>query len=298
MLQPMQSTSAVTAPTQFVDSNGRRLAYRSIGQGTPLVLCVRLRGVLDVWDPAFLDALATSFRVIIFDYSGFGRSSGTPSYNSASLARDAIDLADALGLETFVIGGWSLGGRGAQVVAALHPARVSHLVLIGTIPPGKVMHGPEPIFFERALKPVNDLADEEVLFFEPLSATSRAAAKASHDRIAQRTTDLSPVIPEEMFTRLLAETRSEDQFHVDDRYRDALTSNGTPLLGISGDHEIVFPVENWFALNRKWPSLRLFVLPQAGHAPHHQYPQVCVDLITSFVLNSQAGSQTPERGAS
>ena len=286
MLQPSQATSAVTAPTQFVDSNGRRLAYRSIGQGAPLILCVRLRGVLDVWDPKFLDALATSFRVVIFDYSGFGRSSGTASYNSASLARDAIDLADALGLETFVIGGWSLGGRGAQVVAAVHPSRVSHLVLIGTIPPGKVTHGPEPIFFERALKPINDLADEEVLFFEPLSAISRAAAKASHDRISQRTTDLSPAIPQEVYIRLLAEAKSEDQFHVDDRYRDALTRNATPMLVISGDHEIVFPVDNWFALNRKLPSLRLFVLPQAGHAPHHQYPQLCADLITSFVLNA------------
>ena len=295
MLQPTPPASAVTAPTQFALSNERRLAYRSIGQGTPLILCVRLRGVLDAWDPAFLDALAGRFRVIIFDYSGFGQSSGTASYDSAALARDAVDLADALGLGTFVIGGWSLGGRGAQVVAALHPDRVSHLVLIGTIPPGTVLHGPEPVFFERALKPVNDLADEEVLFFEPLSDASRAAAKASHDRIAQRTTDLSPAIPVEIAARLLADARSQDQFHADDRYGDALTRNSMPVLVISGDHEIVFPVENWFALNRKWPSLRLFVVPQAGHAPHHQYPQLCADLITSFVLNSEANSPKLEQ---
>ena len=187
--------SAVTAPTQFVESKGRRLAYRSIGQGEPLLLCVRFRGVLDVWDPAFLDALAQTFRVITFDYSDLGQSTGTADYTPRALAQDGIDLADALGLHTFVLGGWSLGGQGAQVLAVLHPERVRRVVLIGTTPPGKVARGPEPVFYERALKFDNDLADEIVLFFEPASEKSRAAAQATHDRIAQRTEGRSPVIP-------------------------------------------------------------------------------------------------------
>ena len=51
-------SGAVAAPTQWVESRGRRLAFRSVGTGTPLVLCTRFRGNLDTWDPAFLDALA------------------------------------------------------------------------------------------------------------------------------------------------------------------------------------------------------------------------------------------------
>jgi len=52
------SDSAVTAPTRFVDVRERTLAYRSVGHGQPIVLCNRFRGVLDLWDPAFLDGLA------------------------------------------------------------------------------------------------------------------------------------------------------------------------------------------------------------------------------------------------
>jgi hypothetical protein len=39
---------------------------------------------------------------------------------------------------------------------------------------------------EHAFKLVNDLADEEILFFEPKSKASRLAAKASRDRIYAR----------------------------------------------------------------------------------------------------------------
>ncbi|MDS4042879.1 MAG: alpha/beta hydrolase [Candidatus Competibacter sp.] len=285
MTATLASRSAVTAPTQFVMIDGRRIAYRSLGDGPPLILCNRFRGVLDVWDPAFLDALAENFRVITFDFSGLGQSTGRATYERKALAKDAKDLADALDLERFVIGGWSLGGMAAQVVAARYTERVTHMILIGTTSPGKVNHPPEPIFMQTALKPDNDLEDEIILFFEPKSAASRAAAQRSHDRIAQRTTDLSPPIPEETYLRMLAETRHEDLFHDDGGYRDFLKSTSIPILVISGDHEIVFPVENWFDLNRECQSVHLVVFPQMGHGPHHEAPQMCADLIASFVRN-------------
>jgi pimeloyl-ACP methyl ester carboxylesterase len=271
-------------PTRYVDLPGRRLAYREIGEGTPLILCLRLRGVMDVWDPAFLDALADTFRVIVFDYTGLGLSSGEPSYAPEALANDALELADALGLGSFALAGWSLGGQAAQALTVRQPERVSHLILIGTTPPGKVRKFSEPIFFQTALKFDNDLTDETILFFNPASEKSRAAAAATHDRIAQRTADISPAIPEATYMRLLkARTRPADElFHDTGNYAAFLGSTAIPILAISGDHDIVFPVENWFDLNRQWNSLHLIVIPEAGHGPQHQEPQFCAAVISSF----------------
>ena len=277
--------TAVNTPTRFVEVKGRRLAYRDIGQGVPIILCLRFRGVLDSWDPAFLDALAANHRVITFDYSGLGQSTGEPSYVRKKMAQDAIDLADALGLERFVIGGWSLGGIAAQVVARLHPERVLKAILIGTTPPGKVRLGSKPIFYERALKPVNDLDDEIVLFFHPDSEKSRAAALASHKRIAARTTDLSPAIPIGTVLRIMTESKGDDIFVDDNGYLDFLKTTDIPMLVISGDQEIVFPVENWFDLTPQTKSVHLMVFPRMGHGPQHEAPQVCADLITSFIGN-------------
>ena len=125
------------ARTQFVDVDGRRLAYRTFGSGTPLVLCVRFRGTMDTWDPLFLDSLVEQgFQVTIFDYSGLGQSTGERTYHPASLAKDAIDLIVALELGKAVIGGWSVGGMAAQIVLAKAPQLVTHAVLIATTPPG------------------------------------------------------------------------------------------------------------------------------------------------------------------
>ena len=70
--------AAASAPTRFVNTKRRTLAYRSVGGGPVIILCNRFRGTLDTWDPAFIDALARTFTVITFDYSGIGRSTGAP----------------------------------------------------------------------------------------------------------------------------------------------------------------------------------------------------------------------------
>ena len=285
MLTDLMPATATDTSTRYAESNGRTLAYREIGSGTPLILCLRFRGVMDSWDPAFLDALAEQFRVITFDYSGLGASTGTPSYRSEIMAQDVLDLADALGLDTFALAGWSIGGMAAQVAAVMAPERVDHLILIGSTPPGKVALPSEPIFLEHALKPDYDLADEEVLFFEPESASSRAAAAASVARIAARTTGRSPAIAPETYLALLQDRASEDIFPDLGGYADFLATCGIPILVIAGDHEIVFPTPNWFALNREWKSLHLVVLPQAGHGPQHQAPEFVADTIKSFVRN-------------
>lgn len=285
MQATITETNAANVPTSFAEIGGRQLAYREIGRGPPLILCLRFRGVLDSWDPAFLDALASSFRVLTFDYSGLGQSSGTASYQAEEMARDVIDLADALGLDRFAVGGWSLGGMAAQLAAFKAPDRITHAVLIGTKPPGAVEFPPEPVFLEHALKPDYDLDDEIVLFFEPVSSASRAAAAASHERIAGRRGDRSPPISQETYLNLLQDRVADDRFAADEDCRSFLARTDIPILVISGDHEIVFPAGNWFACSREWQSLHLLVLPRMGHGPQHEAPELVADIIASFVRN-------------
>jgi pimeloyl-ACP methyl ester carboxylesterase len=270
-------------PTQFANAANRQIAYRSLGTGPALILCTRFRGTLDTWDPAFLDSLAKRFRVITFDYQGIGQSTGKPSYDPKSLAHDVVALADALGEDTFVIGGWSLGGHAAQVVATVWPERVSHMILLGTTPPGDSFHGSMPAFSAYVLKPYNSLDEETTLFFEPMSAESREAARLSRMRMELRTSGRSPDVPEDLYLRLLKESSHDEAFHDDGGYRNFLEKTETPILVIAGDHDIGFPVENWFNLSRKWRSLFLSVLPRAGNGVQHQYPELVAHIMGCFV---------------
>lgn len=282
--------TALTAPNRTVEVDGRTLAYRTFGTGPNLVLCIRLRGTMDSWDPLFLDRLAERFTVTVFDYSGLGYSTGQASYAKTDMAKDVNDLVDALDLGTVIIGGWSLGGFAAMVFTVLHPEKVSHVLAIGTMPPGLMVKPSEDLFFPTAMKKTYSVQDEYVLFFEPDSARSRALADASLARIAERSDVTDFATPAEVFNNsVMASSDPATPFpDPDGTYTRFFTTTDIPVLALSGDHDLVFPVENWYSVNDVWPTLFVATWPESGHGPQHQYPEMSADLIASFVNHTPA----------
>jgi len=275
-------SSAATAQTQYVQVQGNRIAYRAIGEGSALVLANRMRGTLDTWDPAFLDALAQSHTVITFDYPGIGYSEGRLPTDMSALAAFVREFAGVLGLESFAMGGWSWGGIVTQATLLEAPELVRQAVLIATTPPGTNEYPIQQRFLDRALKPVNDLADEEVLFFEPASPRSLQAARESRDRIYSRpgVVDRIPSKTEDIVQYLkAAEVFREDKVG----RRDGLAKSQTPMLVMGGDNDPSTAVQNWYPLIGKIPRGHLIVLPEAGHGPQHQYPELSARYIKDFL---------------
>ena len=61
-----------TTPTQFVEANGIRFAYRRFGKsgGVPLVFNMHFTGTMDLWDPAVTDGFTkdretSDWRIVI-----------------------------------------------------------------------------------------------------------------------------------------------------------------------------------------------------------------------------------------
>ncbi len=71
-------------------------------------------------------------HVYALDLPGHGRSTGAGRTSVAQYASVVIQLLDALGLETAVLAGHSMGGAIAQTAALEFPERVRGLVLVGT----------------------------------------------------------------------------------------------------------------------------------------------------------------------
>src|ERR1700685_3736226 len=77
--------------------NGIDYAYRDAGEGgVPLVLLQHFRGNLDNWDPALIDELASSRRVVTFDNVGVGGTTGNTPHRVEQMAQDAIAFLSAM----------------------------------------------------------------------------------------------------------------------------------------------------------------------------------------------------------
>src|SRR5918995_598269 len=100
------SSEALNSKTKFIEVNGQRFAYRSIGTGLPVIMLNRFRGTLDTWDPAFIAGLAETFNVISIDYSGIGLSTGKCTSDVISMAEDVKAFDEALKLSKFIFVGW------------------------------------------------------------------------------------------------------------------------------------------------------------------------------------------------
>ncbi|MEV4624290.1 alpha/beta hydrolase [Asanoa sp. NPDC049573] len=168
-------------------ADGVTYAYRESGQGNmPLVLLQHYRGNLDFWDPALIDALSATRRVITFDYAGVGGSTGTTADTIDQMARETVAFITSLGLDRVDLLGFSIGSFVAQRVALDRPSLVRRLVLASTAPEGaEGMFGWAPDVIAAVGAPQSTPEDYLSVFFAP-SDSSRAAGEQALQRIYAR----------------------------------------------------------------------------------------------------------------
>jgi pimeloyl-ACP methyl ester carboxylesterase len=178
-------------PNKLVSAaNGVDYAYREAGDGgVPLVLLQHFRGNLDSWDPALIDALASGRRVVMFDNTGVGGSSGQTPDTMRQMARDAIAFITALGLGQADILGFSIGSFVAQEIALIRPAIVRRVVLASSAPEGAAgMHGWAPEVIGAVGTPQTSPEGFLGVFFTR-SPASRQVGQESLRRMHARTED-------------------------------------------------------------------------------------------------------------
>mgnify|MGYP000942751154 CR=1 FL=1 len=112
-------------------SNGETLFYRERpGGNQPLVLVHGNMTSSVHWD-VLLDKLPGELKVYAVDMRGFGQSTYHQPINSIhDFAQDIKEWATTLGLSSFILMGWSLGGAVSMDYAAHYPEDVEKLILM------------------------------------------------------------------------------------------------------------------------------------------------------------------------
>ena len=127
------------------------LAVIDEGSGPPVLLLHGFPDSAHTWRHQITALTAAGYRTIAPDMRGFGESdmpTDVAGYRISSIARDAIGLLDALGIERAHVVGHDWGALTAWLIAALYPARVERLAVLAV---GHPATGREPTIAQREM---------------------------------------------------------------------------------------------------------------------------------------------------
>jgi pimeloyl-ACP methyl ester carboxylesterase len=248
-------------------ANGVDYAYRDAGGGrkggVPLVLLQHFRGNLDNWDPALIDALASTRRVVSFDNAGVGGSTGTTPDTIEQMARDAIAFIAAMQFGQVDLLGFSIGSFVAQQIALTRPAIVRRLVLSSSAPQGAAgMHGWTPEVIGAIGTPhTSPEAYLEVFFAR--SASSRQAGTEALRRMYARTEDRDQATT---WATREAQYDAVCTWGIPDHaLLQRLSCLHLPVFVVNGDSDPMIPPHYSYLLAGLIPQARVKIYPDAAH---------------------------------
>lgn len=258
-----------------IDANGRATAYEVDGAGPPLVLLHGATGSGGDHFAPLRPVLAPAFRCYMPDARGHGGTAWDPTedWTTAELVADLDAFVDAIGLGTFHVLGYSMGGMTALHFAARFPDRVRTLVAISI--------GTER---EPRLAVGRALMDPDRIDREDPGWAARLAAR--HD----------PTHGSGSWRRLL------DGIVADIAAQPLLTprelrSIDAPTLVVAGDRDPFVPIAQAAALARQVQDGRLLVLPDVGHDSLVDHPSLLAAALTDFYRSTEAIARDRAREA-
>lgn len=239
-------------------ADGVGIAWRSYGDGEPVVLVMGFMGSGHAWF-RLLPHVAARRRAVVLDNRGTG-DSGRPRrlWSMDDLAGDVLAVLDDAGIERAHVVGASMGGMIVQHLALGHPERVRSLTLCCTSARAGGRRGPPPwrMLASIGLRPLLG-AGRTMRLASPMlySERTRHDSERLAEEVALRSADATPVAtaPAQFAAILRHDTRSR------------LGRLLMPVLVVHGEEDGLVPTRAGRELAALIPGARLELLPGCGH---------------------------------
>ncbi|NYT06028.1 MAG: alpha/beta hydrolase [Methanomicrobiales archaeon] len=262
-------------PVRTVAVDDIEIAYRAFGEGPPLVLIMGFAGTLDMWGVRALQEFARSYRVIVFDNRGMGRSTSSGKEYTVSLcADDTAGLMAALGIEEAHVLGWSMGADIALELARRHPERVAKLVLYAADPGGDESVPLNPAV-EAQLLDTSGTDIERGMRLLSLLFPAEWMAKHPDPR------EYFPNVTESSSPAAIA--RQGGAMGARTGVSAWLGSITQPTLLIVGSVDVIAPPQNSFFIGERIPSAWVVQVRGAGHGLMYQFPAEFAAVVHVFL---------------
>lgn len=250
---------------------------------------------LHTWEP-WVEALKRRYRVIRFDQVGHGLTGPDPAddYGRDNYVEDILEVADKMGLETFVLGGNSMGGKHALAFAVAYPERLDGLVLVDGSggPMLKLDNQPDDggasgnIGFRIAQTPGLNLLVEQIT---PRSLIARSLEQSVSVKSVASAAAVDRYWELLRYPGNRRATLKRFGSAYDPLTKAEIAGIGTPTLILWGEEDRLIPVEagQWLAANM--PNAELITYPGIGHLPHEEAVQPTLDDLLAWLENLTSG---------
>lgn len=255
----------------FVTVNN--IVHRYVDEGAKgkpaIVFANSLGSDLRIWDEVAA-CLVGDFRVVRYDFRGHGLTEAAMApYSADDLARDLVDLLDALNIRYAIVCGVSVGGIIAQAMAITHAERVRALVLCDT----GARIGTTEAWQQRIDKVRSESVDSlvEMTMERWFSARfrERHAADVRGYSIMLRQSSV------EGYAGVCAALRDAD-------FRQAITRLKIPTLVLCGAEDIATPPELGRELAGLIPGAEFSLIEKAAHLPCVEQPEAVAQRMIQF----------------
>ena len=256
--------------------NGLQLYYEVEGDGEQVVLIPGFAAGRWIWFKQTAD-LSQNFRVVIFDPRGVSASDKPEGPQTIGLlADDVAHLLETIGITSAHIVGASFGGFVAQEFALRYPSMTRKLVLCCTSfgGPNHIIPAPETLIALASTKGLNSeerMRANLLLAFTPEFVQTQGAEV---DQIVhlRATND----VPEHIY---LSQLQAAMNFNVESR----LSEIKSPTLVLSGDADVIVPVQNSRNLAAKIPDAELHIVEGGSHTFFIEQAKEFNQLISAFI---------------
>lgn len=259
-----------TVPTQFVEANGIKFAYRSYGKegDIPVIYFNHLTANLDNCDPRIMDAIAENRQIISFDYRGVGATTGEQGTSIADMAKDAIAFIHALGYKQVDIVAFSMGGFITQELLLQEPALARKIILAGTGPRGgEGVSDVVGLTYKDIFKGLFTFRDPKFYLFFTQNKVGKEAARDFLKRLKERTENRDEKVK---FSVLKNQLKAIETWG-HDKPAD-LSVFKQSILVVNGDNDRMVPTPNTYDLAKRFPNAeKVIIYPNSGHGGIFQY---------------------------
>lgn len=231
---------------KFFTYNGSRLHYTDCGEGHPILL-LHGWGCNTTTFNAIRPFLEAHFRVLTFDFAGFGQSEEPREvWGVEEYTRSVEAVAKAEGVENPILIGHSFGGRVSIVYASRNKVQKIMLVDAAGVKPKRSLSYYRKVYTFKLLKKLLPL----------VVGKARAAEIIEKRRAKAGSSDYSQASP--MMRAILSKVVNEDLCHL-------MPKISAPTLLFWGENDTATPLADAKKMEKLIPDAGLVTVAGAGH---------------------------------